>query len=71
VGDDGQSERERLPARPRFDLGLLLELTSSSSWIPDTLGPQPVLRPGTTPEQFDALRRTDSEIVEGDDGVLA
>jgi DNA-binding transcriptional ArsR family regulator len=55
-----------LPARPGFDLGLLLELAEPVDWVPDTLGPVPV---GTIEDplgQYEQLLETDPEVAAAD-----
>lgn len=65
------SRLERLlPARPDFDLDLLLELAAPPKWVPDTLGPLPS---GTIHDpigQYDALRETAPDLVARDLAVL-
>lgn len=58
--------RSLVPARPRFDLALLRELTTHSHWIPDTLGPQPSVQPADPPTQFFALTGTNPDTVAAD-----
>ena len=55
-----------LPARPDFDLGLLIELAEPCKWVPDTLGPIPVGSIHHPIQQYEALRHTDPELVASD-----
>ena len=55
-----------LPARPQFELALLLELAEPCKWVPDIFGPVPT---GTIHDpigQYDALCETDPEVLAGD-----
>ncbi|MFG1626120.1 ArsR family transcriptional regulator [Kribbella sp. NPDC049227] len=58
--------QDRIPAHPRFDLALLLDLFASPQWMPDLLGPQPTAKPPSPLEQFDRLRATDPAVVASD-----
>jgi len=55
-----------LPARPDFDLGLLLEVAEPGKWVPDTFGPIPTGSIHHPVAQYEALRETDPDVVEAD-----
>ena len=57
---------KRLPARPDFDLGLLLELAEPCAWVPDVLGPIPTGSIHDPIGQYEALLETDAEVVDRD-----
>jgi DNA-binding transcriptional ArsR family regulator len=55
-----------LPARPDFDLGLLLELAEPCAWVPDILGPVPNGSIHDPVAQYDALREAEPDVVARD-----
>ena len=59
-----------LPARPDFDLQLLLEIAEPKKWVPDTLGPVPTGSIQRPLEQYAALCDTDPDIVAEDLRIL-
>ena len=59
-----------LPARPDFDLDLLLEIADPPYWVPDVLGPTPSGTIHRPVAQHLALLETPLEVVEADRQVL-
>ncbi|MBJ7357216.1 DUF5937 family protein [Nocardioides sp.] len=55
-----------LPARPSFELGMLLELAEPCKWVPDTFGPVPAGSIHDPVAQYEALRGTDPAVVRND-----
>lgn len=62
--------RARVPARPDFDLGLLLDLTRCSGWVPSLLTPIPVSGPMCPADRLAAVATTPLDLVVGDQAVL-
>jgi DNA-binding transcriptional ArsR family regulator len=59
-----------LPARPDFDLGLLLEVAGPRKWVPDTFGPIPAGSVHRPVDQYDALRETHHDVAAADLAML-
>jgi DNA-binding transcriptional ArsR family regulator len=55
-----------LPARPSFDLALLLELAEPRMWVPDTFGPVPTGSIHHPVAQYEALLETDPAVATND-----
>lgn len=62
--------RALVPEHPRFDLDLLLELTTPARFLPDMLVPIPATRPSDPVTQLAAIAGTDPELLEGDSDTL-